>query len=277
MRFPTAATAAPTKPTVICLHSSGGTGGQWAALRALLEPDANVVTPDLIGHGAGPGWHGRDADIVASDAARITCLAEAAPARVHLVGHSYGAAVALRVALHHPERVASVAVYEPVAFRLLFDCEGLERTSAEVVAVAEAMRRRLDAGAATAAAEGFVDYWGGPGAWQRLPAPQQAAIAGRMRVVVGHFAGLAHDVPRLGDYASLRAPVLVLAGSRTRAPVRWITALLRTVLPNAAFETLPGLGHMGPLTHASMVAQRIADFVRGSARLTGSGAPRLAA
>ena len=51
---------------------------------------------------------------------------------------------------YYAERVASVAVYEPVAFRLLFDCEGLERTSAEVVAVAEAMRRRLDAGAATA-------------------------------------------------------------------------------------------------------------------------------
>ena len=33
--------------TVICLHASGSSGGQWSALGAQLEPDVLVLTPDL--------------------------------------------------------------------------------------------------------------------------------------------------------------------------------------------------------------------------------------
>ena len=57
--------------TVICLHSSASSGGQWAALRAQLEPGVRVLTPDFHGHGAGPAWQGVDEDIVVFDAARI--------------------------------------------------------------------------------------------------------------------------------------------------------------------------------------------------------------
>ena len=71
---------AGSQATVICLHSSGSTGGQWTALRAQLEPDVRVLTPDFHGHGAGPAWHGFDEDIVAADAARIARLADPFPA-----------------------------------------------------------------------------------------------------------------------------------------------------------------------------------------------------
>ena len=119
------------KPTVICLHSSGGGGAQWKALVARLQPEFGTIAPDLHGHGSGPAWRGAPADIVAADAARIASLAADAPGDVHLVGHSYGAAIALRVALHHPESAASVAVYEPVAMRILFDYDPNHRSAAE--------------------------------------------------------------------------------------------------------------------------------------------------
>ena len=109
-----------SRATVICLHSSGSTGGQWTALRSQLEATFQVLTPDFHGHGAGPAWHGPDEHIVAADVARVVRLANSVPGEIHLVGHSYGGAIALRVALYHPERVTSVAVYEPVVFRLLY-------------------------------------------------------------------------------------------------------------------------------------------------------------
>ena len=166
---------AGSQATVICLHSSGSTGRQWTALRGQLEPDVLVLTPDFHGHGAGPAWHGFDEDIVAADATRIARLAGGIPGEVHLVGHSYGGAVALRVALYHPESVTSVAVYEPVVFRLLFDYHGRRRPASEVIEVASDMRRRLRSGNAAGAAAGFVDYWGGTGAWQRLSSVSKPA------------------------------------------------------------------------------------------------------
>jgi pimeloyl-ACP methyl ester carboxylesterase len=221
---------AGSQATVICLHSSGSTGGQWAALRAQLEPGVQVLTPDFHGHGAGPAWHGFDEDIVAADAARVAHLAEAVPGGVHLVGHSYGGAIALRVALYHPENVASVAIYEPVVFRLLFDYHGRRRPASEVIEIASDMRRRLESGNAAGAAARFVDYWGGGGAWRAL-----------------------------------------------RAPIRRIGELLRFALPNATFDTMTTMGHMGPITHPGAVAQRIARFVREHAFVPGPVARKLAA
>ena len=263
--------------TVICLHSSGSTGGQWAALRAQLEPGARVMTPDFHGHGARPAWHGFDEDIVAADAARIARLAESVPGGAHLVGHSYGGAIALRVALYHPESVMSVAIYEPVVFRILFDHHGRRRPASEVIEVAREMRRRLRSGDEAGAASRFVDYWGGLGAWRGLSVGQQTGIAKRIPAVAAHFVALANDAPRLADYRSLRAPVLMLAGSEMRAPVRRIGELLRFALPNAAFRTMVGMGHLGPITHTNVVARRIAGFVRECAFRPESAARELAA
>lgn len=248
--------------TVICLHSSGSTGGQWAALRTQLEPEVRVVTPDFHGHGTGPAWDGFDEDIVAADAARIARLAESAPGGAHLVGHSYGGAIALRVALYRPESVNSVTVYEPVVFRLLFDQYGRQRPASEIIEIARDMRRQLRSRNVTGAAMRFVEYWGGRGAWHALSLSQQGGIAKRVGVIAAHFAALANDAPRLGDYRSLRAPVLILSGSEMRAPVRRIGELLRFALPNAAFCTMEGMGHLGPITHSSVVSQRIAEFIR---------------
>ncbi len=268
---------AGSQATVICLHSSGSTGGQWTALRAQLGPDVLVLTPDFHGHGTGPAWHRFDEDIVAADAARIACLAGGVPGGVHLVGHSYGGAVALHVALYHPGSVASVAVYEPVVFRLLFDYHGRRRSASEVIEIASDMRRQLRSGNAGGAAARFVDYWGGNGAWRALSVGQRAGVMKCMGVIAAHFAALASDAPRLSDYRSLRTPVLALLGSEMRAPIRRIGELLRFALPNATFDTMTAMGHMGPITHPGAIAQRIARFVLEHAFVPGPVARKLAA
>ena len=263
--------------TVICLHSSGSSGGQWSALRAQLEPDVQVLTPDFHGHGAGPAWHGFDEDVVTADAARVARLAGTVPGDIHLVGHSYGGAVALRVALYHPERVTSVAVYEPVVFRLLFDYHGRRRPTSEIIEVASDMRRRMRSDNMAGAAARFVDYWGGRGAWHALSVSQQAGIMKRVGVITAQFKALANDAPRLADYRLLRAPVLMLAGSEMHAPVRRIGELLRAALPNATSDTIPASGHLGPITHSNVVARRISEFIRGHAFLPGPVVRELAA
>jgi pimeloyl-ACP methyl ester carboxylesterase len=149
---------------VLCFHSSTASGAQWAPLGAVLGTAYAVVAPDLYGYGDAPDWHGARPLELADEARRFDTLIAAAPAGVHLVGHSYGGAVALRAALRHPERVRSVTVYEPVLFGLLERVEPAGGALAESWAVARRVLERIAAGDRRKAAERFIDYWSGDGA-----------------------------------------------------------------------------------------------------------------
>src|SRR5688572_6317585 len=97
-------------PTVLCLHSSTGSQGQWRGLAAALSELARVITPDLHGHGRSPAWPVGQATSLHIDARAAAHLLPA-EGGVHLVAHSYGAAVALQMALDQPERVLSLTLY----------------------------------------------------------------------------------------------------------------------------------------------------------------------
>src|SRR5690349_8336711 len=106
-------------PRVVCLHSSTGSSAQWRALQDAMASRWEVLAPDLHGHGRSPALPDGDVSALAADADAVVAAAGIAARPVHLVGHSYGAAVALQVALRHPRQVRSLTLYEPVVFGML--------------------------------------------------------------------------------------------------------------------------------------------------------------
>jgi pimeloyl-ACP methyl ester carboxylesterase len=86
-----------------------------------------------------------------------------------------------------------------------------------------------------------------------------------MSVIDAHFVSLVCDSVALRDYSQFRAPVLYLSGRETRASTRRMAELFEYALPDVEAITLSAMGHLGPITHAETVAQRIADFVRANA------------
>jgi pimeloyl-ACP methyl ester carboxylesterase len=248
------------RQTVLLLHSSGSSSRQWSALADVLGARYNVRTVDFHGHGMQPAWSGPQGLRLADDAALAEPLVQAA-GRVHLVGHSYGGAVALKLAELHPQCVRSVVVYEPVLFNWLLQQAPASAEAREVLDVSGAIGRRVQQERDHAAAEAFVDYWSGAGTWQRMPPARQNAMAARMRAVHPHFEALYLD-----DLAGVRAalatpPLLYLTGSKTAASTRRLGALARTLLPHARHDEVAGAGHMGPITHPEQVNARIAHFI----------------
>lgn len=278
-------------PLVIALHASASSARQWRALAARLEPPpgtgrpghpvgpghaaaspgCRVIAVDLHDHGVGPAWtsdgHARPPLTLEDEAALVApLLAEAGRVAegggVHLVGHSYGGAVALKVASQHPHRVRSLVLYEPVAFRLLLDDPASHAEAAEALAVTATMQTRMERGDLEGAARHFVDYWSGSGTWQALPAPARESVAGRLPALLQHFGALFNERQQAAAVARLPMPALVLTGERTVATARRIAQRLCALHPGATREALPGLGHMGPVTHAEQVAERIARHLQ---------------
>jgi len=259
---------------VIALHSSGASGRQWEPLAVALLGSREVIAPDLHGHGRGPPPPFERPSIVAADASFVAGLARSVRGGVHLVGHSYGGAIALKVALEHPDAVHSVAAVEPVMFRVLYDHHGRRRPAAEVLDTAQSIGMLVRARLHMRAAERFVGYWGGPSAWAALSPDAKAAVAFRMDAIAAHFDALAADSPSLADCSRIVQPVLLLAGTCTRAPAMRIVELLSTALPDVRTERLPGGDHVEALAAPARIVARIASFLAptGGARAWRSAA-----
>lgn len=254
-------------PTVVLLHSSGSSGRQWDTLVGGLQSRFRLQTVDLHGHGGTPAWPGRRALTLEDDAALVAPLLAAAPHGVHLIGHSYGGGVALKLAQQHPRHVRSVAVYEPVLFRLLFDFNAGHAPAREVLAAAAGIQTWMLVGRADRAAERFVDYWSGEGTWAAMPLSRRQTVIARMPALVPHFRALFNDSLSRTQLAQLPMPALFLTGARTKASTRRIGELLRSAVPQATHEMLAGMGHMGPITHAAAVAARFAGWLDTQAML----------
>ena len=247
-------------PPVVLLHSSGSSGRQWDTLVNGIEGRFRLHAIDLHGHGGTPAWLGDHVLRLDDDAALVEPLLQA-PGGVHLVGHSYGAALALKLAALYPDRVRSVVAFEPVLFRLLADFNPRDNAAREVVAAAASIRHWLELGHVERSAQRFVDFWSGDGSWTALPANHQQVITARMPSIVAHFRALFADPMKRGTLSKLNMPVLCLTGEKTRPTTRRLGELLRYRMPQATHATLTGMGHMGPVTHPIQVASRIAGFL----------------
>jgi pimeloyl-ACP methyl ester carboxylesterase len=87
-------------PLVVLVHGSGWHGLQFHALATALASNADVVVPDLRGHGAAPGRRG-DVDYIGQfedDLADLITDQARKGQKVVMVGHSSGGGLVVRVA-----------------------------------------------------------------------------------------------------------------------------------------------------------------------------------
>lgn len=245
---------------VIALHCSGSSAAQWRSLQAKLDHRFVFAAPEHYGSGDAPAWTG-GAFTCADEAAQTLALIDAADRPVHLIGHSYGGAIALHVAVARPHRIASLTLYEPSAFYLLRQHVDGAAPFAEIQAVATTVGAQIRAGDLQAAAKSFIDYWGGPGAWESMrPRVQEAVLRwipeGRLE-----FDALFKERLSWSSFARCGAPVLVMRGEHAPAPTRVIADALPSRFSNARWVVVPGAGHMGPVTHADAVNALIVSHI----------------
>jgi pimeloyl-ACP methyl ester carboxylesterase len=261
--------AAGSGETVLLLHATASAGAQWQALAETLSSGWRVVTPDLYGYGESDPWPGHGPFALAEEAALVDAiLADAGQGPIHLIGHSYGGAVALRLAMQQPERLLSLTLIEPVAFHLLREeaQPANRRLFDEVMKLAEPVSNAAASGDYRHAMARFVDYWNGKGAWLRAKPELQAALARHTpKVALDFWAATTESTPRAA-YERITVPTLILSGARSPRPTRRIAQLLAESLPASRLQTIEGAGHMLPLTHKEAVnAAVLAHLLRNRA------------
>jgi pimeloyl-ACP methyl ester carboxylesterase len=180
----------------------------------------------------------------------------------HLVGHSYGGAVALHLARTRPELLRSLTLVEPSAFHLLRGGDAIDAAAlSEITAVAAQAKVALCTGDYLGGFGRFVDYWSGAGSWAAMTPERRAAFAPQLAKVALEFHALLNDPAEVEDVRGIALPVLLLQGGCTALPSRCVCKRLRDALPEARFAVVRGAGHMLPVTHRDEVNGLIAGHI----------------
>ena len=112
-----------TGRVLVCLHSSMSSSRQFLPLAQQLAASHRLLLIDLYGYGDAPPAINDGAHSLVREVTRIQAiLAELEINEFDVLGHSFGGACALTLALANPEPIGKLALFEPVAFHLLSPC-----------------------------------------------------------------------------------------------------------------------------------------------------------
>jgi len=242
------------------IHCTLGHSGTWAGVQAALINKLAMTAFDRPGHGKSAPWNGQGGAL-GLHTLTMQIAGGLIEKRADVIGHSYGATVALRLAIERPEMVRSLTLIEPPLFKL---AEGDPAYSPFARAMA-AFDAALAAGERREAARIFQDAANPGTPWESLTERAREKLASQIGQIGEESGVTMDDVAGLGAPGRLEAvhqPVLLIEGSASPPIVRAVQGKLAARLPDMRRVIVMGAGHMAPLTHPDNVAREIAAFLK---------------
>lgn len=232
-------------PPVVLIHGAGEVHLFWPPqIRRI--PGYRVFALDLPGHGkSGQGGGMQSIDSYADQV--LTWMQAVQLHRAVFVGHGMGGAIALSLAIRHPERVLGLGLIStglrvPVPPDLLAD-------SASPTTFYKAVKNIVSRSFGTCPVEQQVELLA-----SRLSEVRPSVLYGDL---------LACDrFDCTGYLANIRLPTLVICGTEDRVtPLRY-SQLMAQVIPGAILEEISQAGHMVMLEQPDRVAKPLVDFLK---------------
>ena len=250
--------------TVVLIHSSVSGNRQWKRLILDLRGRFSVLAPNLYGYGETTPWQADGTQTLADHVALIEAICDSVPGPIRLVGHSFGGAIALKVAADLGERISHLALYEPNPFYLL-ELGGRDEAFAEAMAMCYDVKSLGRQGNWLALAERFSEYFSGDGSWARMPPERRTAFAQLLLPNYYEWDCVRSDATTIAEFSRLPAKTLFMHSLDTRLALREIAELFQSACPHWTFVTIPDGGHMAPLTRPEAVNPVVTQFLDSAA------------
>lgn len=238
----------------VFIHCALAHHGAGSAVMGELAQDYTIHAFDMPGHGRSAGWDGtQDYQQLVANIAAGLC-----PKPTHVIGHSFGATAALRLACDRPDVVAKLTLIEPVFFAAARAAGDPEYDLHE--ASCAPFRAAMEVGDREGAARVFTQVWGTGETWEDIPSAQRQYIIDRIHLIVAGSPSIHEDNANLlcsGALEALTCPVTLVEGSQSPSIIRAVHSALCGRIPHAQREVIFGAGHMAPITHPKQVAAAI--------------------
>lgn len=238
-------------PHLVLVHGTGRDRGYWSRSIPALTEQATVYAVDRRGRG-GSG----DADdyAIEREVEDVLTVINAVPERVHLLGHSYGAILALEAALRAIP-LASLILYEPPM------SVGADRVPHDL---GDRLAALVAAGDREAVLETFLRE--GPRYPPEVIAMQRSRPDWSERLAYAHT--LARETQAVPRYvfdrtrvAKVTVPTLLILGSESPPFFRQAIETLHAAIPHSHLVVLPGQHHNAMETAPELFAETVHRFL----------------
>ncbi len=248
-----------SKPAVL-LHCALAHSKVWTPLALRLSSELSMLAPDMPGHGRSALWDRRSDLHDQVSAIAKDCLG----AGGHVIGHSFGATVALRLAMEEPDKVQSLTLIEPVLFAAARESD--MAVFDRYIETSQGFGAALDQEDWAAAAADFIGIWGDGRPWETLSEKERTGFCTQMPFIAETEPCLVDDANGLlvaGRLEAIRCPTRLIRGAKSEPVIEAIHATLSRRIPNAIDRVVDEAGHMVPITHPEDVASIIAEIIHG--------------
>jgi esterase len=249
---------------VLCIHGSWDDHRSWDGFVQALGGGVRVVRYDRRGHSAStaPPGQGRLREDVEDVAGLLDALGIDA---AHVIGHSYGATIAIMLAARFPARVRSLMLHEPPVFALLAGDSQAEALRAEASDLMKQAADLLTRGETEPGARLFIERVAfGAGAWDTLfGGAARAAILNNAQTWLDQF----HDPERLSvdvrALADFHGAITMSTGTSTLPAYAEVVKRIAALLPAMRVSPVDG-GHGAHISHPRCFADAFRRHMRGA-------------
>lgn len=259
-------------PPVVLLHGNGSMIDELVAsgLPALLAQHYRVVMFDRPGFGYSERPHDRAWTAQSQASTLAFALERLGIGRATIVGHSWGALVALALALDHPERVRGLVLVSGYYYPT-FRPDTFVLSAPAWPVVGPLIRHAISPLTTRLAWRGLSRVLFGPPAtperFERL-SPWRFLEPSRLRAAGEESSVVRSQAETLSRrYGTIRVPTVILAGEGDRiVSVSRHAERLHRAIPDSVLHAVPGIGHMLHHTVPQRVLRAIDDVALRDAR-----------
>ena len=233
----------PTRPPLVLIHGAGGDHLSWPSeIRGL--SDTRVFALDLPGHGKSTGLGCQSVDDYADSV--VDFMDAISLSRAVFVGHAMGGAIALTLALDHPERVTGISLISsgprlPVPLSILDNASNPATFLLAVQSFQELMH-------VSPAASNLKNQ-----TLNKLSSIRQTLFHGDLSACDQFDVSLRVE--------SIKTLALVVCGTEDKLTPQHFSESLARQIPNAALQTIDGAGHLVMLEQPHRVAGLLRVFL----------------
>jgi pimeloyl-ACP methyl ester carboxylesterase len=256
--------AGADSPALLLIHGSMSDYRSWVNQMVALSARHRTIAVSLR-HCYPERWDGTGDDFSVEQHADdlVALVARMGLRSAHVVGHSRGGAVALQLALQHPDAVRTLVLADPGGLEaLLPDTPEGAKMARETQQMFARLRQNLEEADAETAAREFAEALSGPGAWERRTPEQRQVMLDNIRTGP---ASAQRPQFTAAQVSSIAVPILSITGTGSPPRYRLLFERMRSLNSNVSpLVTIANAAHAMQRDNPADFNAAVLEFISGT-------------